>query len=175
MMEEGGKAASETPEKTPAAEETPADEKAKEESEYQRRVREITEQIKATRERYSLSSGGSGGSDPTLLNSEEAIRARTDDLTSRLRDAQHNPAGPSDAGGVKLSTPSPFTGTPPGTLELRPGEVIPRVDSPAPTYSKNERELSELRNRLNQLVKARERLIGEMKQKNFETGNLFLE
>ena len=152
-----------------------AEERAKEEKEYQKRVKEITEQIKAATQRYSVA--GRGGSTPeeALLGNEGAIRARADDLNARLRDQQHNPAGPSDAGGVKLSTPSPFTGQPPSTIELSPGEVAPRANSPAPTYSEREREFSELRNRINQLVKERERLIEEMRQKNFETGNLFLD
>jgi len=162
-------------EKLPTAEEKLAEERAKEEKEYQNKVKEITEQLKTARDRYSLTTGGSGGPEPSLLDSEEAIRARTDDLNSRLRDAQYNPAGPSDAGGVRLSTPSPFTGAPPSTIELRPGEVIPRVDSPPPTYSEKERQLSELRNQINQLTKQREQLIEEMRQKNFNTGSLFLE
>jgi hypothetical protein len=154
---------------------SPEEERAKEEKEYQRRVREITEQIKAARDRYYLATKGTSSPEPSLLQSEEAMRSRTDDLISRLRDAQHNPAGPSDAGGVKLLTPSPFTGAPPTTTELRPGEVVPRVDPPVPTYTAKEKELSELRNQINQLQKERDRLIEEMKQKNFDTGSLFLE
>jgi len=152
-----------------------AEEKAKEEKEYQKKVKEITEQIKTTTERYSTA--GRGGSTPeqALMGDDAAIRARADDLASRLRDAQHNPAGPSDAGGVKLYHPSPFTGQPPTITELRPGELIPRLEPPPPPYSERERELSELRNRINQLVKERERLIEEMKQKQFDTGNLFLD
>src|SRR3989442_14104665 len=162
-------------EKLLTPEEKLAEERAKEESEYRNKVAKITEELKAARDRYGLTTGGSGGPDPTLLNSEEAIRARTDDLNSRLRDAQYNPGGPSDAGGVRLSTPSPFTGAPPSTIELRPGEVIPRVDSPLPSYTQKERELSDLRNQINQLTKEREKLIEEMRQKNFNTGSLFLE
>ena len=156
-------------------EEKLAEERAKEEKEYQSKVRQLTDRIKAARDRYSLSSGGSGGPEPTLLNSEEAIKARTDDLISRLRDAQHNPSGPSDAGGVKLSTPSPFSGVPPTTTELRPGQVVPRVDAPLHGYSAKEKELSDLRNQINQLQKERERFIEQMKQKNFDTGSLFLD
>jgi predicted nuclease with TOPRIM domain len=44
------------------------------------------------------------------------------------------------------------------------------VQPPPPAYSDREKELSDLRSRLNQLVKERERLIEEMKQKNFDTG-----
>ena len=156
-------------------EEKLAEEKAKEEKDYQDKVKQLTEQIKSARDRFALSTRGSSGPEPTLLNSEEAIRARTDDLISRLRDAQHNPSGPSDAGGVNLSTPSPFSGLPPTTTELRPGQVIPRVDAPLPGYTGKEKELSDIRNQVNQLQKERERLIEQMKQKNFDTGALFLD
>lgn len=156
-------------------EEKLAQERAKEEKEYQSKVGQLTEQIKALRDRYAVSTRGSSGPEPTLLNSEEAIKARTDDLLSRLRDAQHNPAGPSDAGGIKLSTPSSFAGAPPTTTELRPGQVVPRVDAPLPGYTGKEKELSDLRNQINQLTKERERLIQEMRQKGFGTGSLFLE
>lgn len=162
-------------EKILSPEEKLAEEKAKEEKEYQDKVRQLTDQIKAARDRYAMSTRGSSGPEPTLLNSEEAIKARKDDLISRLRDAQHNPAGPSDAGGVKLLTPSPFSGAPPTITELRPGQVVPRVDAPLPGYTGKEKELSDLRNQLNQLQKEREALIEQMKKKNFDTGSLFLE
>jgi hypothetical protein len=166
-----------------------ADQKAKEEKEYQKKVQEITERMKATMERYSLSSGGSGGSTPSLLDSEEARKARTDDLTSRLRDTQHNPEGPSDAGTLTLESPSPFIGQPNLKTEVRSGQVfnpggieiqtVPpsptSVNPPPPGYTEKERELSDLRNQINELDKERKRLIEEMKQKNFDTGNLFLE
>ena len=164
-------------EKGMSPEEKQAAERAKEEKEYQQKVREITEQIKAARDRYAVATRGSSSTEPTLLNTEEAMRARQDDLISRLRDRQYNPAGPSDAGGVRLSTPSPFTGAPPTTTELHPSQVTPSptVDSPLPTYSAKERELSELRNQINQLMKQREALIEEMRRKGFDTGGLFLD
>jgi hypothetical protein len=146
------------------------DQRAREAKEYARRLQELTEQIKSAEERYLQSARGSSAPEPTLLNSEEAIRARTDDLNSRLRDAQHNPAGPADAGGVQLTTPSPFTGMPPTVTEIRPGPVIPRVDAPPPPYTAREKELSELRGRVNQLHKERERLMQEMKEKNIQPG-----
>ena len=164
-------------EKALSPEEKLAEERAKEEKEYQRRVKELTEQIKAARDRYAIATKGSSSTEPTLLNTEEAMRARQDDLISRLRDKQYNPAGPSDAGGVRLSTPSPFAGAPPTTTELHPRQVTPSptVDSPLPTYSDRERDLSELRNQMNQLQNQRERLIDEMRQKGFDTGSLFLD
>ena len=170
----GGKEAG-AGQKALSPEEKLAQERAKEEKDYQDKVKQITEQIKSARDRFALSTRGSSGPEPTLLNSEEAIRARTDDLISRLRDAQHNPSGPSDAGGIKLSTPSNFSGAAPTITELRPGEIIPRVDVPLPGYTGKEKELSDMRNQLNQLTNDRERLIQQMKQKNFNTGGLFLD
>ena len=131
-------------------EEKLAEERAKEEKEYQSKVGQLTEQIKALRDRYAVSTRGSSGPEPTLLNSEEAIRARTDDLTTRLRDA----------------------GLVPG---LRPGATIPGVETPLPGYTGKEKDLSDLRNLINQFDKERERLIQEMRQKGFGTGSLFLE
>ncbi len=149
--------------------------RVKADGENQNKVRQLTDQIKSARDRFSLATRGSTGPEPTLLQSEEAIRARTDDLISRLRDAQHNPSGPSDAGGVKLSTPSTFSGASPTITELRPGEIIPRVDVPLPGYTGKEKDLSDIRNQVNRLQKERERLIEQMKQKNFDTGSLFLD
>ncbi len=131
-------------------EEKQAEEKAKEEKEYQSKVRQLTEQIKAARDRYSLATRGSSGPEPTLLNSEEAIKARTEDLSSRLRDARLIP-------------------------EFRPGATTPGVEVQPPTSSSKEREFSELRNQINQLTKQRETLIEEMRQKGFDTGGLFLD
>jgi len=113
-------------------------------------ARQLTEQIKGARDRYAVGTRGSSGPEPTLLQTEEAIRARSDDLTTRLRDAGLVP-------------------------ELRPGETLPRVEIPLPGYSGREKDLSDLRNQINQLSKERERLIEQMKQKNFDTGSMFLE
>jgi hypothetical protein len=166
---------SQTKEKVLTPEEAAAEEKAKAEKEYQNRVKQLTEQIKAARERYAIATRGSASPEPGLLTTDEAIKARREDLISRLRDVQHNPGGPSDAGGVKMLTPSPFSGVPPSTTELRPGEAAPHVDTPVQSYTGKERELSDMRNQINQLEKQRERLIEEMKQKNLDTGSLFLE
>ncbi len=150
--------------KTP--EERRAEKRAKEEKKYQKRVREITAQIKTLMDRYSLATGRDAGPEPSLLNSEEAIKGRTADLMSRLRDRQYNPAGPSK---VEL-----FTGGS-KTRELRRGVARPRVRVPLPAYSAKEKELSNLRAQTNQLRAERERLIQEMRRKKFDTGSLFLE
>lgn len=165
-----------TQEKALSPEQIQAEERAKEEREYQKRVREITERLKSARDRYLMATRGSSGPEPTVPTTQEEMKTRADDLISRLRDAQHNPVGPSETGGVKLpGVPSSFAGSPPSTTELRPSQVAPSVDVPLPGYSEKQRELSELRNRVNQLEKERERLIQEMKQKNFDTGSLFLD
>lgn len=150
--------------KTP--EELRAEKRAKEEKKYQKRVREITARIKTLMDRYSLATGRASGPEPRLLNSEEAIKGRTADLMSRLRDRQYNPAGPSR---VEL-----FTGGS-KTRELRRGVVRPRVRVPLPAYSAKEKELSNLRAQTHQLRAERERLIQEMRRKKFDTGSLFLE
>jgi len=151
------------------------DQRAQEEKEYLKKLGQITAELRFARERYSLATGGTGGKDPTLLLDDAAIKARSDDLNSRLRDAQHNPSPPPDAGVLKLAVPSPFTGVPPSIVELPPAGAIPRVESPPPDYTQKERELSDLRNQIHRLENERERLIQEMRQKNFDTGSLFLE
>ncbi len=162
-------------ERVSSPEEQSREQRAQEEKAYQDKLKEITAQIKALRDQYALATRGKTGPEPSLLQGEEAIKARTDDLMSRLRDVQHNPAGPADAGPIRLETPSPFAGLPPTVTELRPGEPAPGVHSPPPAYTAKERELSDLRKQLIELQKEREALIEEMKQKGFETGSLFLE
>jgi hypothetical protein len=152
------------PGKAKTPEEQLAEERAKEEKEYQKRVAQITQQLREARERYSLLTRGKAGSEPGILETDEAMKARTEDLISRLRDVQNNPNVPADAGGVRLSTSSPFTGVPPDEIQLNPRAPAPSVNTPPPTYSERERELSDLRNRMAQLERERDQLIQEMKQ-----------
>jgi len=186
--EPGGPAPLEGAKKTPGAmgrepapgkaktpEEQLAEERAKEEKEYQKRVAQITQQLREARERYSLLTRGKAGSEPSILETDEAMKARTEDLISRLRDVQNNPNVPADAGGVRLSTPSPFTGVPPDEIQLNPRAAAPSVSSSPPSYSEKQKELSNLRNQMGRLERERDQLIQEMKQKNFKTGSLFLE
>lgn len=133
-------------EKGLSPEQKKAQERAEEEKEYQKRVRELTDRLKSVRDSYLLATRGSTSPEPTLLHTEEAIKARTDQLMSRLRDREHNPAAPRDT-----------------------------VDAPLPAYSTTQKEMSDLKNQIQQLEKERGRLIEEMKQKNFDTGSLFLE
>lgn len=165
----------EAKEKLQSPEEKLAEERAKEEKEYRNKVEQATNQIKALQDRYALATRGSASPAPSLLDTEAGIKARTDDLTSRLRDQQYNPQGPPDAGGVKLLTPSPFTALPPETIDLKPGGVVPGVYSPPPPYTEKERDLSDLRKQIDQLINERDKLIQEMQQKKFDTGSLFLQ
>jgi len=128
--------------------------RAEEEKGYQQRVKELTEQLKALRERYSLITRGNRGAEPSFFTTEEAFKGHQEDLLSRLRDAQYRAQG--------LPTGSAST-SPPFSL-----------DAP-PAYSGKEKELSDLRNQIHQLETERQRLIEEMRAKNFDTGSLFLD
>ena len=113
------------------------------EKEYQRKIRGITQELEVIADRYSLATRGKTGPEPGLLESKEAIRARSADLQSRQKDAQR---APSSRGGA-----------------------TPRVNVPLPPYSAKEKELSQMRKQMLQLRQEREKLIQEMKQKNFDT------
>jgi len=92
-------------------------------------------------DRYSVATRGSSGPQPSLLEGQEAIRGRTADLLSRLKDAQRRRAAGASGG-------------------------IPRVNVPPPAYSAKEKELSELRKQMVQTEKERDALIQKMQQKN---------
>jgi hypothetical protein len=173
---------------------SPEEERAQEEKEYQRKLTDITQQLKDARSRYSESLRGTTGPDPSLLTTEEQIKKLNDDAMARSLDARNNPVDP---GVVKLQTSSPFSSLPPVIIEQNarlPGEAQQRdfstpagndVVAPAPgrptvesrplSYTDSQRELSDLRNQAIQLEQDRQKLIDEMKQKNFSTGSLFLE
>jgi hypothetical protein len=182
---------------TPRTEErqlSPDEERAKEEREYQQKLIDLTDQLRGVRDQYSQSIRGTTSRDPSLLTSEEEIKRLNDDAASRRLDAQNNPVDP---GVLKLQTPSPFSSLSPITIEesaRRPIEAQRRdfstpsgneVTAPAPaqpivesaplSYTDRQKELSDLRNQAIQLEKDRQKLIEEMKQKNFSTGSLFLE
>jgi hypothetical protein len=155
--------------------ETPEEKRAREENEYRKRVAEVTERLKAVQDNFLNAARGNSSPDPTVLPStDDAIRRRADDLNARLRDTQ-NSGGQVDGGPVRLESPSPFTGTPPAITEISPSAAPPSVAPPPPGYTPSERQLSDLRNEMTQLTKEREKLIDEMKQKNLQTGNLFLD
>ncbi len=130
------------------------DERAKEEKEYEKRLKELTQQINKLRDRYSLLTRGNTGSEPVLFTTEEAFRGHQEDLLSRLRDAQNRAQG--------LETGS-ASKSPPFSL------------NPPPAYSERQKELSDLRDKMNRLETERQQLIGEMRQKNFAAGSVFIE
>jgi len=152
--------------KTP--EELRAEERAKEEKKYQKRVREITTQIKTLMDRYFLATKGKTGNEPTILETKEQIQARTAELNSRLRDRQHNRAGSNNPGEIGVISRGPFGDY--QTKVLRPRVRRPKVRVPPPAYSPKEKELSKLRAEITKLRKKRDRLIQEMRAKNFFTG-----
>ena len=172
-----GKTGARPQEKIQTPEEKQSEERAKEEKDYLKKLEAITGQIKSARDRYALATRGNTGPEPTFFTSPEAFSGQQDDLISRLRDAQHNPLGPPDAEPPRFLTPSPFSGVPPTTTEVPPPLVGPgpRADFPLPSYTPKQKELSELREEINQLTAERERLIQQMREKNFNTGSLFLQ
>jgi hypothetical protein len=161
--------------KEPTAAEKLAEQRAKEEKEYQDKLKDMTERIKQLREEYARLTRGNTGPEPFLFTSEEAFRGHQADLLSRLRAAQNNPGLAQDLGPVNLITSLPENG-PPTITQVRPqppsGPTGILVTGP---YSEKEKELTDLRNRIIELQKERQRIIEEMGQKNFETGSLFLE
>jgi hypothetical protein len=172
-----GKAGERPQGKIQTPEEKLSAERVKEEKEYLKKLADVTEQIKAARDRYALATRGNTGPEPAFFTSPEAFSGQQDDLISRLRDAQHNPLGPRDAEPPKFLTPSPFSGVAPTTTEVAPPLVGPgpRADFPLPSYTPKQKELSELRDQINQLTQEREKLIQQMREKNFDTGSLFLQ
>ena len=152
---------------------SPDEERAKEEREYQQKVSAVTEQLRAVRDQYSQATRGSTGQEPSLLANPEAIKVLNDDAMARSLDAQSSPVDP---GVVRLLTPSPFSSLPPTTTDLNASAPIGTpFYSPPPAYTERQKELSDLRNQALQLEQNRQKLIDEMKQKNFSTGSLFLE
>jgi hypothetical protein len=152
-------AAAQVPEAKPTApqptitDQAPAG-RAEEEQAYLQKVKELTEQLKELRERYALATRGNKGSEPALFTTEEAFRGHQEDLLSRLRDAQFRAQG--------LPSGSNAT-SPPFSLD------------PPPAYSEKQKELSNLRSRISEVENRRQKVIDEMKMKNFDTGSLFLD
>ena len=157
--------------------------KDKEEKEDQDMHEDVTRAIKSRTERYWLATRGTIDPRPMLVITLKALQGRIDDIKSRIKDAQYNPARARGTGVVNLTTSSMFAGR--KTIirlrhegVFRTGRVnVRRVRTRRagvllPGYSPGERELSELRNQLHQLYKERKRLIQDMKQKGTFTGSL---
>ncbi len=149
--------------------------RAEEEKQYRAKVKEITARIKAARDQFALANRRPPGPQPSILESQAAINARTADLNSRLKDGLRNPANASNRGDVRLEQPSPFTGAPPTVIDLKPGVPSKTVQPPLAPYSPKEKKLSEMRAKILALEKERDRLIQEMRNKNFNTASMFLE
>ena len=122
--------------RTPALEQTRTD--ADEAKDYQKKLSELTQKLEtANREYFEATQGGGTASNV----SKDGLVSWAMDLASRIHDSQKVPGGGGDS-----STPP----TPPY----------------APVYTAKERELSELRSRIDRLQKERDALIQEMKSKN---------
>jgi hypothetical protein len=117
-------------------------EEVEEEKEYQKRLAELTKDLEATRQDYFKATQG-GGTASNL--SKEGIRSWTMDFASRIHDSQKVPGG----GGAGSTPPTP-----------------PYM----PNYTAKEKELSDLRIKIDNLQKERDNLIQEMKSKNIPTG-----
>ena len=131
-----------------------AKKRAEEAKEYESRLKELTAQLKELRERYSLTTRGNQGPEPSFFTTKEAFKGQQDDLLSRLRDAQNKAQG-----------------LPTGSAASSPQFSL---DAP-PAYTERQRELSDLRARIGQVEDARQKVIDEMRGKGFEVGSLFLE
>ena len=157
--------------------------KDQEQEEHQTLVKGLTEGIKSRTELHWLITRGTSDPAPTLLNTLEALNGRIDDLNSRLKNAQHDPARFSGTGVVRMVTNSPFAGRK-MWLELRPTGVIrpgrvnvrrvhaARAGVSLPGYTLSERELGQLTNELILLYKERKKLIQRMEQSDLFTGSL---
>jgi hypothetical protein len=143
------------------------EERTREEQQYQGKLKELNDRLKAAQDAYAESIRGTAGEDPMQLMTEEQVRARQDDLSARFKDAQNNPSEPAP---VKLLSPSPFTSLPPTATEVQPaGRTVSPFETPQ-TLTDREQQLLNLRNQTVELERERERLLNEMKQKNFSSG-----
>jgi hypothetical protein len=137
-----------------STEEALAKKRAEEEKAYQHKIIELTQELRELRDRYSTSTRGNKGPEPSFFTTEEAFRGHQEDLLSRLRDAQNRAQG-----------------LPSGSAATSPQFSL----DPPPQYTEREKALSDLRSQLNQVENDRQKLIEEMKAKNFDTGSLFLD
>jgi len=143
---------------------SPEAERARERNEYQAKLQNLTDRLKAVQDTYAESIRGTAGSDPMQLITEEQVKARQDDVTARFKDAQNNPSEPAP---VKLLTPSPFSSLPPTVTDVQPsGRTVSQYENPQ-TLTEKQQELLDLRNQAVELEKERERVINEMKEKQF--------
>lgn len=137
-----------------SADQQRAKKRAEEAKAYEDKLKDLTQQLKELRERYALMTRGNVGPEPSFFTTEEQFKGQQDDLISRLRDAQNRAKG-----------------LPTGSAATSPQFAL----NPPPAYTPAQRELSDLRSRMNQIESERQAIIEEMKAKGFEVGSLFLE
>jgi len=179
QLETISRSGAERPAPAPTSRPQPAKEKpltpdeAREKEQYQQKLQSITEEIKNLRDRYAEATRGTTSAEPTLITSPEGIKTLQEAATSRRLDSLYNPVDP---GQLKLLTPSPFTTHAQTYTEVSATpDTEARFSTPLPAYTEKEKELSVLRNQTLELETQREKLIEEMRQKNFAIGSLFLE
>lgn len=122
--------------------ETKATVSVEEEKEYQKRLAEVTQKLEAAKQEYFNATQGGGSSSNV---NKEGFSGWVADLGSRIRDSQKVPGG----GGPASTPPMPPYG---------------------PTYTPREKQISDLRIRVDTLQKERDNLVEEMKSKNIPTG-----
>ena len=115
---------------------------ANEAQNYRKRLAEVTQKLETAKRQYLEASQGGG----TASNvSKAGFSGWVADFGSRIRDSQNVPGG-----GGPASTP-------------------PMQGYEAPVYTPKEKELSDLRSKIDSLQKERDDLIQEMKRKNIPT------
>jgi hypothetical protein len=108
---------------------------------YKKRLGELTKKLELAKEEYYQATQGGG----TASNvSKDGLKAWAMDLASRIHDSQKMPGG----GGAQSSPPNPPY---------------------SPNYTAKEKELSDLRIKIDGLQKERDKLISEMHSKNIPT------
>ncbi len=139
---------------TVSADQQLAKKRAEEAKAYENKLKDLTQQLKELRERYALLTRGNVGPEPSFFTTEEQFKGQQNDLLSRLRDAQNRAQG-----------------LPTGSAATSPQFSL----NPPPAYTPAQKELSDLRSRMNQIESDRQAIIEEMRAKGFEVGSLFLE
>jgi hypothetical protein len=112
--------------------------------EYQKKLADVTFKLETAKQDYFTATQGGG----TAANvSKDGLRSWAMDLASRIHDSQKVAGG----GGASSTPPTyPY----------------------APNYTAKEKELSDLRSRVDSLQKERDALVQEMKSKNLPTDGL---
>ncbi len=112
--------------------------------EYQKKLADVTFKLETAKQDYFTATQGGGTANNV---SKDGLKSWAMDLASRIHDSQKVAGG----GGASSTPPTyPY----------------------APNYTAKEKELSDLRSRVDSLQKERDTLIQEMKSKNLPTGGL---